>query len=356
MTTQRLTRSKIPSSAFKMAVFTVVTVLLTGVLATLIGNITFTDKRTYSAVFTDATGVFKGDRVRISGVEVGTVTGLDFESDKDRKLARVEFTVEEGVPVYRNAELALRYENIVGQRYLAIMEQPGDGELMPEGETFPVTQTSPALNLTVLFNGFQPLFRALDPETVNRISFEIVRALQGEAVTFKNLMADTASLTNTLADKDAVIGEVIDNLNVVLGTLAERDDELTALIVQFRDLMRGLARDREAISASLPDLAALLDGSAGMLREIRAPLAADVRGLESVARQVAADREVLDASLKALPTKLKVLARTGSYGSWFNFYTCGLSVKLQLLGGEVMLESPGLGANEEDTVCGGGDW
>jgi phospholipid/cholesterol/gamma-HCH transport system substrate-binding protein len=352
----KLTRSKIPSSAFKMVVFTAVTVLLIGVLATLIGNISFAERKTYSAVFTDATGVFKGDRVRISGVEVGSVRGLEFYEDGDRKLARIEFTVDEDVPIYRDAQIVLRYENIVGQRYLAIVEQPGNGELMDEGETFPVTQTTPALNLTVLFNGFQPLFRALDPETVNRVSFEIVRAFQGEAVTFRTLMADTASLTNTLADKDAVIGQVVRNLNVVLGTLAERDDELTELIVQFRNLMQGLSKDREVISAALPDLAELLGSSTGMLRGIRPPLASDVRGLEAVMRQVAADREVLDASLKNLPTKLKVLARTGSYGSWFNFYTCGADVELQLLGGQLRLETVGVGANEADTVCGGGDW
>ncbi len=354
---RRMTQSRIPSSAFKMLIFTTVTVVLIGLLATLIGNITFTEKKTYSAVFTDATGVFKGDRVRVSGVEVGSVSSLEMVEEGERTLAKIEFTVEDDVPVFKDAEIVLRYENIVGQRYLAIVEQPGDGELMEAGGTFPVEQTQPALNLTVLFNGFQPLFRALDPETVNELSYEIVRALQGEAVTFQNLMADTASLTNTLADKDRVIGQVVDNLNVVLGSIAERDDELTGLIVQFRNLMTGLSKDRDVISAALPDLASLLDSSSGMVRDIRQPLAADVKGLESVARQLAADRKVLDASLNALPTKLKVLARTASYGSWFNFYTCGLSVELQLLGGQIRLQTPAAaGANEMDTVCGGGEW
>ena len=66
------------------------------------------------------------------------------------------------------------------------------------------------------------------------------------------------------------------------------------------------------------------------------------RALGIPARQLAADRRVLDASLKALPTKLRVLARTASYGSWFNFYTCGLSVELQLLGGQLRLQHQGV--------------
>jgi phospholipid/cholesterol/gamma-HCH transport system substrate-binding protein len=197
----KYTQSRIPSSFYKVAVFTAVTVAVIGLLATLIGNVSFVPTRTYSALFTDATGVFVGDRVRLSGVEVGRVEGLELVDDGDRKLARLEFTVEEHVPVYRDAELQLRYENVVGQRYLAIVEKPGKRPEMAEGDTFPVRQTMPALNLTQLFNGFQPLFRALEPQDVNKLSFQLVRAFQGESANLSGLMRDTAQLTGAIADK-----------------------------------------------------------------------------------------------------------------------------------------------------------
>ena len=73
----------------------------------------------------------------------------------------------------------------------------------------------------MLFNGFRPLFTALNPDDVNKLAYEIIQVLQGEGGTVASLLRRTASLTNTLADRDAVIGRVITNLNSVLATLAE---------------------------------------------------------------------------------------------------------------------------------------
>jgi phospholipid/cholesterol/gamma-HCH transport system substrate-binding protein len=347
-------QSRVPSSAYKVGIFAVITAVLIGLLATLIGNISFAASHTYYGVFSDATGVFQGDRVRISGVEVGSVTGLDLVEQGNSTLARISFTVDSDVPVYRDATLQLRYENIVGQRYLNIVEQPENGGSAPSGSVFGLARTVPALNLTQLFNGFQPLFRALDPQQLNTFSYELVRALQGEGGTLAGLMQDTAQLTNTLADKDAVIGGVVSNLNDVLATVGARDQKLTDLIVQFRGLMSGLASSSQVIGASLPSLDRLLSATSGTLAEIRAPLKQSIAGLGSIAGSLDADRSVLDASLQKLPFTLRTLARTGSYGSWFNFYVCGLQLNLTLLEGTVTLQGVAAAANERNTVCAGG--
>lgn len=347
-------RSRIPSSVYKVATFAVITTVLIALLGTLIGNVRLGASRTYYAVFTDATGVFEGDRVRLSGVEVGAVTGLELISEGDRQLARLEFSVDESVPVYPDAQLELRYENIVGQRYLNISETPQERPSAKDGTTFAVDQTTPALNLTELFNGFEPLFRALDPERLNTFSFELVRALQGEAGSIQNLMRNTAQLTNTIADKDQVIGSVVGNLNTVLRTVGDRDEKLTDLIVQFKNLMSGLAGQSDVIGASLPSLNQLLDATAGTIQEIRRPLKSSVGSLNKIAGQLVEDRQVLDRSLQELPFTMRTLARTASYGSWFNFYVCGLQINITLLDGTVNLGNVGGSANERDTVCGGG--
>ena len=343
---------RIPTSAYKMAIFAVVTALLIGLLATLIGNISFTSTRTFYATFTDVTGVYKGDRVRLSGVEVGTVKGVEMQdADDGRKLARVEFTVQDQVPIFRSAMLEVRFENIVGQRYLAIEESPGDGEKMPAGATFPVSQTWPALNLTQLFNGFQPLLRALDPKQINEFSYQVVRAFQGEAGSFASLLEDTSSLTNHLADRDQVIGELVGNLNTVLGTVGTRDAELSSLIVKFRDLMTGLASQRDVLSASLPRLGDLLEGTTGLLTAVRPPLRSTLVELENVAGGLAKDRKTFAAGIAKLPRKLRFMVRSGSYGSYFNFTVCGLEARLRLLGQDTYLGTPGLAANDANSAC-----
>lgn len=347
-------RAHIPSSAPKVLVFAAVTIALTLVLATLVGNISLRDRHKYHALFTDATGVFKGDRVRLSGVQVGRIDRIEMVKSGERRLARLTFSVDSDVPVLRSAELSLRYENIVGQRYLAIKEEVGAGGLMPVGGTFSERQTTPALSLTQLFNGFQPLFQALDPKQVNTFSFQIVRALQGEASSAANLLEATADVTSTLADKDAVIGRVVNNLGDVLDTLGTRDVELSKLIREFRDLMVGLARDRDDVSRALPSLAGLLTDSAELVRDVRQPLKANLHSLRGVATQLNKDRNVLNELLQTMPKDMRTLIRTASYGSWFTFYICGLDVQIQLLDGTVQLGGAGIAANEKDTVCGMG--
>lgn len=344
-------RPRIPTSAYKMAVFTIVTVVLLGILAVLIGNISFAPSRSFYAQFTDATGVTRGDRVRLSGVEVGRVTGVELDGVGDQQVATVSFTVDEAVPLYENATFALRYENIVGQRYLEITEEPGAGPTLEEGATIPVSRTTPALNLTVLFNGFQPLFRALEPTQVNRLASLVLQAVQGDGSTYQSLLESTARFTNELADKDAVIGRVVDNLGTVLRTVDERDTKLTELIITFRSLMTGLAGDRDTIATSLPGLANLLTVSTGLVGDVRGPLAADIRALDDLAGKLDRSRGTLAEVLQRMPRRLRALARTGSYSSAFNFYLCGISMNLRLLGDDYLLQSPNLAANERDTVC-----
>lgn len=348
-------RQRLTGNGMKVGVFTIVAVVLIAILATLIGNISLAPSRTYYALFSDATGVFKGDRVRISGVEVGTVQGISLvESDDGRRLARLELSVREDVPVMADARLQLRYENIVGQRYLAILEAPGGGRRMPAGATFPVGQTRPALNLTQLFNGFQPLFRALEPQRLNEFSFQLVRTLQGESGTVRDLLRNIAELTDTIADKDRVIGRVVRDLGTVLRTVGERDEQLSGLIVQFRDLMTGLAQDRDAIDTALPTLNDLLGTTTGLLREARPSLRDDISAVQSITEQLHESRDTLRESLARLPARQREVTRIGSYGSWFNTVVCGFEVRLQLLDGLVELGGAAPMENDTETACAGG--
>ena len=126
-----------------------------------IGNVSFAPKNEYRAEFVDATGVVKGDDIRIAGVKVGTVKGVEIV---DRTRALVTFTVEESSTLTGATHAAIRYRNLVGQRYIALTDEIGDTDPLEAGATIPVAQTSPALDLTVLFNGFKPLFQALSPD------------------------------------------------------------------------------------------------------------------------------------------------------------------------------------------------
>jgi phospholipid/cholesterol/gamma-HCH transport system substrate-binding protein len=239
-----------------------------------------------------------------------------------RSLGEVTFSVDKSRPLLVSTHALIRYRNLVGQRYISLSEGAGRTTRLKPGGTLPLKQTQPALDLTVLFNGFKPLFAALNPKDVNAFAFEIIKTLQGEGGNVNSLLAHTASLTTTLADRDRVIGRVIDNLNAVLGTVDERDGELSRLIAELQRFVTGLSQDRQAIGASLTNIAGLAESTSGLLQDSRPAIRDDVKQLGQVAGTLDDNKQVVDAFLKNFPKKLNTLTRTATYGSWFNFYLC----------------------------------
>jgi phospholipid/cholesterol/gamma-HCH transport system substrate-binding protein len=302
----------------KLIVFAVVTVLMTAALARTLGALSGGGTG-YLARFTDVTSLLEGDDVRIAGVRVGEVTGIRVV---DNTVAEVSFTVAGDIPLDSGVRAKIRYRNLVGQRYLALSEGPGTGRPLRAGGLIPIAQTSPALDLTALFNGFRPLFTALSPDEVNKLSYEIIAVLQGEGGTIASLLRRTASLTNTLADRDAVIGRVITNLTDVLSTVDEHGGQLDQTIVQLQQLVSGLAADRGAIGEAVVNLGQLTVATGSLLGDARPSLASDVDNLRAVAGNVNANANAIDRALAAMPGRYEALTRVASYGSWFNFFLC----------------------------------
>jgi phospholipid/cholesterol/gamma-HCH transport system substrate-binding protein len=316
--------------AVKLVIFIIVTTLATGLLAVTIGNISFGDAKEYKAVFSDATGVVNGDDVRIAGVKVGNVQDIEIF---DRNKAVVTFEVDADAQLTASTVAAIRYRNLVGQRYIALSQGVGGPSLLREGATIPLERTTPALDLTVLFNGFKPLFEALSPNDINQLAYEIITVFQGEGGTLESLLAHTASVTSTLAGRDQIIGELIDNLNQVMVTLGNRDEELSDLLINLRRFVSGLASDRKAILGSLESVSDLAVETSGLVSGIRQPLAKDIAELRKVAGTLDRNKAELDRAIKVLPIKLEKIGRTAIYGSWFNFYLCNFHGRVKLPAG-----------------------
>jgi phospholipid/cholesterol/gamma-HCH transport system substrate-binding protein len=304
----------------KSLIFIAVTALATTLLAISITNTGLGTTQLYKAKFLDATALNVGDDVRISGVRVGQVETLEI-SDHNRAL--VGFSLDKDRQLPADVSAVIKYRNMVGQRYIALERglRTTTAKLPPGGE-IPLERTTPALDLTDLFNGFKPLFQALSPNDVNQLSGEIVQVLQGEGGTVESLLAHTGSLTSTLAGRDKVIGEVIGNLDTVLKTINGKGDALANLVSTLRQLVSGLAGDRAAIGDAISGIGDLTNTTAGLFEQARPGLQDSISGLNDLSANLAAGQSDVDNLLNKLPVKFNELGRAGSYGSWMNFYLC----------------------------------
>ncbi|MDF9715386.1 MCE family protein [Nocardioides sp. ChNu-153] len=312
------------STLVKFVVFAVVALVLFVGLFRMMTNTVGGDLREWTAEFTAVSGLREGDDVRVAGVKVGRVESIELADDNS---AEVTFSLREDQPVYEQTLVALRYQNLLGQRYLALSAPDGDrGDELDEDTPISRERTSPGFDLTVLLNGFEPLFEVLEPSEVNQLAGNIVAVLQGEAGTIESLLQNTAEATEYLAGKDQVFGEVLANLTPVLQNLDEQSAQFDATVVQLRDLMTGLAAQRDVFANSIDNLGSLVASTSDLLAEIRAPLARDVASLADTAALLAREQDRVARTVESLPLLLGAYSRSMSYGAYLNIYLCNLGV------------------------------
>ncbi|MGV9826370.1 MCE family protein [Gordonia sp. NPDC003429] len=310
----------------KLIIFAVITVVATGLLALTIANVGGGGGKDYTAIFSDASLLNKGDDVRIAGVRVGQVSDV---AVYDKNRAKVDFSVNRDLP--EGTQIYIRYRNLTGLRYVALEKGAGDpSQTVKPGYTFGAepgsTDTHPAVNLTELFNGFKPLFRELSADDVNKLSNEIIQVFQGEQTSVTELLSNTADLTNAIADKDAVIGDLITNLTKVLDTVNRNDENFTALLDNTEQLVTGLAAQRNSVGSAITSVSNLTAVTSSILTPTRPAIQGDIAGLKQLADQVNARRGDVAQILTNLPVKLQKIGRAATFGSWFQFYLCGIDV------------------------------
>lgn len=324
-------KENVGGAIWRVGVFLTVCALGLMAMLAIFAQLRFDAEKVYTAEFHTVSGLERGNFVRIAGVEVGKVKDIRIRDDG---MALVDFGTDETVVLTEGSRAVIRFRNLIGERYLALEEGAGGTRPLQPGATIPLQRTAPALDLDALLGGFRPLFHALDPQQVNALSGQLVEALQGEGSTVTAFLTQTAALTNTLADRDELIGNVITNLNTVAGTLGTQSSQFAATVDSLASALATLADRRQALRNGLAYANEAAASIADLLGQGRAPLSTIVNEADRTAAAVLADRDDFDRFLDTLPDAYRMINRQGLYGDFFSFYLCDLILKLNGKGGQ----------------------
>ncbi|MGV0852752.1 MCE family protein [Mycolicibacterium phlei] len=319
-------------AAISLAIFVIVCLVGTVGLLAIFSQFRFSSERLYRAEFADVSGLKTGDFVRVAGVEVGKVKGISIDDDSQH--AVVEFSTDPDVELTEATKAAIRWENPIGDRYMALTEGAAGAKRLPPGGTIDVNLTEPALDLDTLLGGFRPLFRALDPEQVNMLSAQLISVFQGEGATVSAFLSQAARITSTLADRDELIGQVITNLNAVTGSFAGESEQFAKAVDKLSELTDGLAGRKTEIANAIAYTNSASATVADLLLRARPAAKETVAQTDRVAEIIANDHEWFDKYLETLPESYKVLSRLGIMGDFFTFYLCDLVLKVNGKGGQ----------------------
>ena len=312
------------------SLFAVISILVTWVIWSTLQRGIDGDTRQYSATFDDVLGLKQGDDVRMAGVRVGRVDKIE-RTDDNR--ARIDISVQDGQQVYTNTEALIRYQNLIGQRYVALND-PRDEAGQPIGERSPlesgstIEKTEGSFDVSQLLGGLQPLFDVIQPDQINSLSQTFIQALQGDQVSLSGFISQAAGLATTFSDRDALLTDVINNLSGVINGLAERSGQFETLLAQTRTLVAGLYAQGQELQDSTVRVANATTSLVNLVDQVRPTLVRTQDATTQALDLLLAAGPKLDQLALDAPAALTDLARVSSEGNYIGLYLCSLDVSL----------------------------
>lgn len=303
--------------AVKFGVFVVVCLLFLGWLAFTIGNIDLDDplgrdSYTLTATFDDVTGLLVDDNVKVAGVVVGKVTNIETESGRAVVTFRVD---DEHADIPKDSAAAIRWRNLIGQRYLYLY--PGDLDVaLQDGAR--ITETASVIDLGELFNRLGPIVGSIDPAQVNDFLQTVTDALDGREDAVGEALDDLAVLTTGLASRDDAIQRLITNLDTVADTVNRRDAQIEIMLENLVVLAETFGDNTATLDAALTELASfgteldsLLDGNSTEIDRLLGNLAAVTDTVEGKLPE-------LDTFLAGFGEASAAVFRAGNRGEFLN--------------------------------------
>ena len=317
-------RGGVRATLVKFGVFAVVMAVLTAFLFFIFGQYRTGATTGYSAVFNDVSRLKTGDSVRVAGIRVGTVNGISLQRDKK---VVVKFDADRSIVLTDGSRAAVRYLNLVGDRYLELVDGPGSTKRLPAGGQIPVDRTAPALDLDLLLGGLKPVIQGLNAQDVNALTSALLQVFQGQGATLESLFAKTTSFSNALADNDQTVQQLIDNLNIVVATLSKDGTKFSGAIDRLERLVGGLSDDRNTIGPAIDALDRGTASLADLLTAARPPLSGTIEQLSRLAPVLDSDKDRLDAAIEKSPKNYRKLVRLGVAGATIPYYLCEITIR-----------------------------
>lgn len=309
----------------KVGVFTVVMIFVAAFLVVVFGQFRFASDKSYHATFTSASRLKAGQDVRIAGVPVGKVNKLKLNPDNT---VDVSFNINKRYQIYSSTRAVVRYQNLVGDRYLEITSGPGELRKLPPGSVIPKENTQPALDLDALLGGLRPVLKGLDGAKINEVSNAVMELLQGQGGALSNLLSTTSAFTESLSARDQLIGDVVNNLNTVLGTVDQKGAQFDASVDQLQKLISGLAEGKDSIAGAIGPLASAENDLTDMLAKSRRPVQGVIENVRPLAQRLDERKADVNKVIEPLAENYLRLNALGAYGAFFNIYFCSVRMKI----------------------------
>lgn len=270
---------------------------------------------THQAYLAETAGLRAGDEVRVAGVKVGKVTGIELVGAK----VLVTFKLK-GVTVGDQSTAAIKIKTMLGKKYLAVDPL---GARALDGP-IPIEQTTTPYDVNAAFSDLSSTIGEIDTDQLEESLATMSEVFAHTPESVRGMVDGLSRLSRTISSRDTELAELFSATSSVSGTLAARNDELGALVSDGNLLLTELANRRESIRTMLRSAATLGEELSGLVRDNEKQLAPALKKLDRVSAVLRRNQRHLNEALSVLGPYYRMLSAAMGNGHWVDSYICGL--------------------------------
>ena len=274
----------------------------------------------YSAAFSEAGGIKPDDDVRIAGVKVGKVTGVDLENGH----VRVDFTITDDASFGPQTGASIRMKTILGEKYVAL-DPKGQGQLDSDAQ-IPLARTVSSYDIVNAFQDLTTTTERIDTGQLATSLGVIATEFKDSPKYVKATLDGLSRLSRTVASRDAELGSLLQRANSVSGLVRSRNDQVSTLIKDADLLMVELVKRRDDIRTLFRNTSALATQLTGLARDNRAQLKPALAELDKTLALLQKHETDLSKTIDAMAPFTRVYANTLGTGRWFDTWVSNLVV------------------------------
>jgi phospholipid/cholesterol/gamma-HCH transport system substrate-binding protein len=214
----------------------------------------------YFGQFTDTGQLNKGDKVRITGVEVGKVEGLKIDGDH----VVIRFSIGSNT-IGTESRLAIKTDTILGKKVLEI-EPRGTQTLRPNG-VLPLGQSTTPYQIYDAAFDVTKAAAGWDIDTVKRSLNVLSQTINQTYPHLSATLDGLAKFSDTIGKRDDEVKHLLAQANKVASVLGDRSQQIDRLLVNSKTLLAAFNQRSQAIDALLANISAVSTQLRGLITD-----------------------------------------------------------------------------------------
>lgn len=282
-----------------------------------------TDTYTLTADVEQGPNLFEGGRVMVRGVEVGEITLVEPRETG----VYVEMEIDSSVKIPAGATLSVIPITVISDRYVQLFPAYSGGPALKDGSHIPVERTAVPAELDDVLTQLKGLLAALEPKPgerrgpLARLVVNLDKVFDGNADELSGALDGSAAVFENLADSKENITGLIQNLDTLFVTLANRASELAIVNERFQSVAEALLADQEDLEGTTENLALLSTQATGLISESGDELGESFGRLAKVLDSVLSKQEQLEEGIRWSNVITQALGATDKNGKGLNAYS-----------------------------------